>query len=295
MVTLKNPAKCAPMMVSSMPILIDNIGNAVSGSIDKIANSINNTATAVTDKGLLTPFKVAHALFMLKLHSIFDKIALGPDAEKILSDPNLTPQMLFDKLKFRTNIYKLALKDAEFRGELEKWIKSYMASLRDALKIAQPEIDRINAEVKAIIEGMGDNVGESLGHAITNVIASAVSALPGVGAVVSSIKSIDQLSQEIINACKPPIAKGAGIIMPMVNEFNKQQSKLNCEITKFERKVDPVFKRLEAKLTPQIGGARSTKRPNIHKITKRVNYMLKRFTSRRKKINYTRKLNMVRH
>jgi hypothetical protein len=333
MTSLTNPAKCATMVVGSVPAVIRGIGKSISGAFDDINLSINNTFDTIQVQGfdgLFGPFKIAHAMFMLKLQGIINDIALGSEADKILSDPNLTAKILFDKLVYRSKMYKLAIKDAEFRGVFKVWIADYVNTLLTALKIAQPEIDRINAEIKAIIEGMGDNIGESLGHAITNIIASAVSALPVVGGIVSAVKSADQLGQEIINACKPPIAKGAGIIMPIVNQFNKEKSRFTCEGEKLKRKIKPPIDRIEAKLNAlsqkienkmanvsakidnkiaktaskidkkmtQSGGSNMTKRDNRRKIkntTKRIHYLLKRFTCKRqRKINYTRRLNDTR-
>jgi hypothetical protein len=208
-------------------------------------------------------------------------------------------------------MYKMAIKDAEFRGVFKVWMGDYVNTLLASLKVAQPEVDRINKEVKTIIEGMGTNIGESLGHAVTNVIASALGALPVVGGVVSAIKSADQLGQEIINACKPPIAKGAGIIMPVVNGFNKQKSRLNCEVEKLESKVKPIIQKIEGKMNNLTskggggmqggggGGGRDTKKRITKKIvntTKRINELLNRFTVRRRnsKLNYTRRLNKSR-
>jgi hypothetical protein len=333
MTSLTNPAKCATMVVGSVPAVIQGIGKSISGAFNDISLSINNTFDTIHLQGfdgMFGPFKIAHAMFMLKLQGIINDIALGSEAEKILSDPNLTAKILFDKLVYRSKMYKLAIKDAEFRGVFKVWIADYVNTLLNALKIAQPEVDRINAEIKAIIEGMGDNIGESLGHAITNVIASAVSALPAVGGIVSAVKSADQLGQEIINACKPPIAKGAGIIMPIVNQFNKEKSRFACEGEKLKRKIQPPLDRIEAKMNAlsqkienkmasvsakidnkisktaakidkkmsQSGGATMTKRENRRKIkntTKRIHYLLKRFTCRRqRKLNYTRRLNDTR-
>ena len=325
-VVLTNPARCATLAVGAVPAMINGIGKSISGAFDGITFSINNTFKAVESKGFtgfFAPFKIANAMFLGKLQGVINNIALGPDADKILSDPKLTAKILFDKLVFRSKMYKLAIKDAEFRGVFKVWIGEYVNTLLATLKIAQPEIDRINKEIKTIIEGMGDNIGESLGHAITNVIASAVSALPVVGGIVSAVKSADQLGQEIINACKPPIAKGAGIIMPVVNGFNKQKSRLNCEVTKLENKVKPVITKIEnkmnamtdklgtgiAKTTAKVdnkivktanklqkgGGTTSAAvtmktKKHIQQTEKRITRLLSRFTRRKHKTNYTRRL-----
>jgi hypothetical protein len=342
MTTLGNPLKCAKLITAEIPNvipnMIDKIGKSISGAFNDINLSITKTfenAGNVDIKGypdLFGPFEVAWAMGMSKIQGVINGIALGVDAEKILSDPNLTAKILFDKLVLRSNLYKMALDDAEIRGIFKDWMAQYVDTLLNALKIAQPEIDRINNEVKTIIEGMGDNIGTSLGHAITNIIASALSALPVVGGVVSAIKSADQLGQEIINACKPPIAKGAGILMPPINEFNKQKSKLECEINKLKSKIEPPIKRLEEKMasvTAKIdskmanvtakldskmasatakldskmasateqkgGGGGGQNKIKIQRTTRRIKQMLMRFQGKKpSKPNYTRRLHKAR-
>jgi len=276
---LTNPRKCATIAVGVMPTIINGVGNSIAGQIDNITNSINNTVKAVKHngyKGISAPFEIAHAMFLGKIQNIINNIALGKDAEIILADPKMSKKVLFDKIALQSRKYRDALADAEFRGVFQIWLAEYANTLMETLKIAQPEIDRVNVEIKNIIEDMGDNIGTSLGHAVTNAVTSVVSALPGVGGVVSAIKSADQLGQDLIRSCKP-LSEGAGIVMEGVNTFNKEKSRLECEVNKFEKQVEPIMKRIES--AQQVGGGNMKKK--INKTTKRVHYLLNRFHTRR--------------
>jgi hypothetical protein len=291
--SLTNPAKCAAIAVGAFPSMINGIGKSISGQFDNITDSINNTFKAVKHKGFdgfYAPFQIAHAMFLGKIQNIVNNIALGKEADKILADPKMSKKLLFDKIALQSRKYKDALADAEFRGVFKIWLAEYANTLMETLKIAQPEIDRVNREVKNIIEDMGDNIGNSLGHAVTNVITSVVSALPVVGGVVSAIKSADQLGQDLVKSCKP-LSEGAGIIMEGVNSFNKEKSRLQCELDKFGKKIDPIMNRIENNV--QAGGSsKKNLKKNIKTTRKRVHYLLNRFTAPAKlKTNYTRRLN----
>jgi hypothetical protein len=292
--SLTNPVKCAALAVGAVPSMITGIGKSISGAFDGITESINNTFIAANNKGysgIFGPIKIAHAMFLGKLQGVINDIALGHDAEKILSNPKMTAKILFDKLVLRSKMYKLAVEDAQFRGVFKEWITEYVNTLMTAFKIAQPEIDRINKEVKYIIEGAGDNIGESLGHALTNVIVSVISAVPVVGWIAPVVKTADELGRGIIKGCHTPITQGAGIIMPVVNEFNKQKSQLKCEVKKLEKKIEPMVEKFERQVQAGGGNNKKTKR-KIYKATKRVNVLLNRFTCKQnQKINYTRRLN----
>jgi hypothetical protein len=121
-----------------------------------------------------------------------------------------------------------------------------------------------------------------------------------VGGVVSGVNALDQLGKKIVDSCEPIVTKGAGIVLPMVNGFNKQKSRLNCEVTKLSNTIKKPIERLEAKLTPQSGGggAGMRSKKNIKKkivtTQKRVTYLLNRFTRRNHKTNYTRRLRQSR-
>lgn len=288
---LTNPAKCAALTLGAVPAMIDGVFNAFAGGIDKVANSFKGATTAAADQGfdgLLAPFKIARAMIMTKMQNIIQSITLEPG---FLDKPEFkgmaikeVADKVVEKAGFKSDVLSKALETAEFRGIFKPWFQKYIDSLMKVLKIAQPEIDRINAEVKAIIEGMGTNVGDSVGRALTNVIVSALGALPVVGGIASVINAADQMGSKFTEKCGPIVAKAAGIYVPVVQGINKQKSRLDCEIDKISHKLDPLF----AKLTPkQSGGARK----KIKTTTRRVNYLLKRFTCRRNcKTNYSRRL-----
>ena len=313
---ITNPAKCAAIAVGAVPSMIDGVFKSISGGLDGVAKSFGGVTKAASDKGftgILAPFKIWHSMFITKIYNAIQGITLEPGFLDKPEFKGMSIEQVADKVVekagFKSKVFKKAIETAEFRGIFKPWFQQYIDSLLNVLKIAQPEVDRINAEVKAIIEGMGTNVGDSVGHAITNVIVSVLGALPVVGGIASAINSADQLGTAITDACGPPIAKGAGIIIPIIKGFNKQKSRLECEVDKLSHKLEPLLKSSQAGGTMQSGtmqsgtmqsgtmqsdtmqsGGKNIKK-NIQKTTKRINYLLKRFTCRpNHKTNYTRRL-----
>ena len=88
-----------------------------------------------------------------KLQNLASDIALGPDCWikhpefKGMDIKKIAPIITNAALK-RSQIYSAAIDDAEFRAIFKPWLKQYTDSLMKVLKIAQPDIDRINADVK---------------------------------------------------------------------------------------------------------------------------------------------------
>lgn len=302
-----SPVKCVQLVATDLPNLVENfikgIGNSTSGAIDKITNSVNGLFAELGGReikgypDLFGPFETAYAVAIIKLQNIIDKIALGANAKQILADPNMDSKKLLDKMMRTSTRYKDAVKEAEFQGIFKEWMSNYINALLTTLDIAQPEIDRINKKLKDIIEGMGDNIGESISHSLVNVIKAIVSNIPGVGGIVSTLTSADQLGQEILKLCEPPIVKGAGIVLPVVNGVHKQIEKTKCQVNKLASKVEPIFNKFSggggisgAKngRSRKINGANirngTSTREKINNSTKRIQYMLGRFGTRRRNL-----------
>ena len=127
----------------------------------------------------------------------------------------------------------------------------------------------------------------TIGHSITNAIVTALSVLPGIGTAVSAMNSAAKMSEELIKTCGEPIAKIGGISKKISKTVKHQTDILDCEMKKVTKLFDNIGK-------PKVGGGgavtRKNIKKNIQKTTKRVNYMLKQFANKKKKINYTQRL-----
>jgi len=299
---LSDKAKCplyaAEKIPDMMSNIVDKVGKSTAGAFDNVSNSIKNLFDQVSGqeiKGypdIFGPFEVAYAFVITKIQNVINKIALGEDADKILASPEITSGELLDKIMKNSKMYKDLVKEAEIRDIFKDWMKNYTDALLETLDIAKPEIDRINTEINTIIEGMGDNVGESLSHALVNVVRSAVSNLPVVGGIVSAVLSADELGEEILNACRPPVAKGAGAILPVINGVNKQVDKTKCQINDLVKKIEPIMEKMEKKMNSvgekmnkpaiQGGGVKTVKNigKKINNSTRCLKYMLSRFSNK---------------
>ena len=309
---ISDQAQCVQLVATDLPNIVGNfisgIGNSTSSAIDKITSSINNLFSELGGReikgypDLFGPFETVYAVIIIKIQNIINKIALGENANQILADPNMDSKKLLDKMMRTSTRYKDAVKEAEFQGIFKEWMSNYINALLATLDIAQPEIDRINKKIKDIIEGMGDNIGKSVIHSLINVAKAIVSNIPVVGGIVSALSSADELGQEILKFCEPPIVKGAGIVVPIINGINKQIDKIECEGNKLVKKLEPILnikggggisigKASKSISNASIGKASISKakasmgggtRKKLNNSTQRIQYMLQRFGGTRR-------------
>ena len=300
---ITDQGKCVQLVVNDLPsiagTIITSIGNSASGALDKITNSVKNLFAELGDReikgypDLFGPFETIYAIIIINIQNIINKIALGENANQILADPNMDSKKLFEKMMRTSGRYNDAVKEAKFQGLFKEWISNYISALLKTLDIAQPEIDRINAKIKEIITGMGSNIGKSISHSLLNIIKGIVFNIPVVGGIVSVILSADELGQEIIKTCTPPITKGAGILTTAVNGINNQINKTKCAVEDLTNKLQPIINAapaaggaLEPAALVQKGGATGkdkNTRKKINNSTKRLRFLLSRFGTRRRR------------
>jgi len=293
---LTDQTKCVQTVVNDLPSLagkiITSLGNSTSGALDKITNSVKSLFDEVGNReikgypNIFGPFETVYALIIINIQNIINKIALGENANQILADPNMDSTKLFAKMMKTSERYSDAVKEAQFQGVFKKWITNYVSALLNTLDIAQPEIDRVNKKLKDIIQGVGSNIGKSITHALVNIIKAIVSNIPVVGGIVSVLTSADEMGQEIIKTCTPPLVTGAGTAAEFINGVNAQLDKTKCAFDSLGRMIGPI---LNVK-GPQAGGGGGNRREkNTHKkilnTTKRIRVMLSRLggTQRRRR------------
>ena len=288
---LVNPGKCVNNYVGSVPNLIsgiiESIGESVSGSVNNIADSFGHLTDEAVDLNIVNPFSYAKNQFVKKFQDVFNQMILGDNWEKLLNTEK-DPAVLSRVIQDRSVLMKAAFDDIEFRGGFTKWINNYLDALTSTLEIARPKINHLKKEAEDTVERLGDNLGKTAGHAITNAIVSAISALPVVGGIVSVINTISSTAESVAEACKEPITKIGGITARISNTVKQETDRLDCKVKKVTKLFDKVAS--AGTKTQKGGGGGATTKKNIQKTTKRVNYLLKQFGSKKKKINYTQRL-----
>jgi hypothetical protein len=286
-----NPAKCANNYAATVPNLvsgiINSIGESISGSFNKVADSMGNLTNEAVNINLVNPFTYAENQFKKKFQDVFNQMILGDGWEKLLNtekDPAVLAKIILD----RSSLMKAAFDDIEFRGGFTKWINNYLDALTSTLEIAKPKINSLKKEMEDTVERLGDNLGTTAGHAITNAIVSAISALPIVGGIVSVINTVSSTAESVAKACQEPIAKIGGITARISSTINQETERLDCNV----KKVTKIFDKVANIGKKQHGGAMTIKnrKKKIINTTRRVNYLLKQFAGKRKSVNYTRRL-----
>jgi hypothetical protein len=313
----KNPEECVVNYVASAPNMItgmiEGIGNSVSGSFDKIADSIGNMANAASEAEFVNPIEYSKNLIKIKFQGIFNKIILGENWEHIMTTEK-NPNKMADLIMQRSNILNAAFNDLKFKNKFKPWLENYMNSLTKSLKIAKPKIDEIKHEIDGMIEGFGSNIGTTIGNSLANAIMTATSVIPGVGTVISAVNAAGKLGENLIKMCEQPISTVGGIYLKATDAIKKQADKLECETNKVMNFLPKDNKApsaaapasapasAPAAAAPAAGGGGGHYKKNnkvtsknikkkIHNTTKRINYLLSRFNHKRsKKINYTRRI-----
>ena len=285
---INNYAGSAPNLISGM---VNSIGNSISDSFNKIADSIGHLTDETINMNIVNPFTYAKNQFVKKFQDVFNQMLLGDGWERLMNTEK-DPSRIAAVIEERSFLMKSAFDNIEFRGGFTKWINNYLDALTATLEIGRPKIDALKKEVNDTIEGLGTDVGTTIGHSITNAIVTTLSVLPGIGTAVNAINSASKISEELIKTCGEPIAKIGGISKKISKTVKHQTDILDCEIKKVTKLFDNVGK-------PKVGGGtsgggtsgtRKNVQKNIQKTTKRVNYMLKQFACKKKKINYTQRL-----
>jgi hypothetical protein len=276
--TVTNPLKCAANVVNVVPTMIENVGNAIAGSIDKIGNSLGNA----TDKAAnmvfanpLAPFEIAYYSSLKKLQDIFAGIVLGVDAPTILADPNMNADKLLADMLRNSAAFKKIVDTPDFKEIFDKWLQNYAAFLDKTIELGRPTINKVNDKLTGIVTDTSNKVGEALTKTLTNIITSALRSIPFLGAAVNIVALASKIAERIMSICEPILSKGGFAAATMINTADKQLNKAKCEGKKLMTQIAPLLKQAGG------GGGANNKRKKIDRATKRLKWMLNRFTRRK--------------
>jgi len=301
-----NPLECGKTVAQSLTDIIPNGIDKASLALDRLSVSMSKFTGSMEHffyglgglevpgfPNIFGPFEVLYAKIMIDLQKMLNKMILGENAEKILAELKMhDPKKLLDELMNMSKKYLDISKSKEFQNIFKEWLTDYVEVVMNGLNIAKEPIDKVKKEVIKIIEGLGNDLGKSLQEALSNVITLGLAAIPGVGTVIDIAYAGERIGKKIIEACEPPISKGAGIVLPYANKINKGIDNTKCRLNQLSKKLEPLMK------LSQAGGGMSggEKRRKINKATKRLQRMLSRFTRKRDlKTNYSKYINKTRY
>ena len=272
-----NPVKCAANIVNVVPTMIENVGNAIAGSIDKIGNSFGNA----TDKAAnmvfanpLAPFEIAYRSSMKKLQDIFAGIVLGVDAPKILADPNMNPDKLLADMLKNSAAFKKIVDTPNFQAIFNKWLQEYAAALDKTIELGRPVINKVTDKLTGIVTTTSNRIGDALTKSLTNIITSALKSIPFVGIFVNIASLASKIADQIMAICEPILSKGGFVAATAINAADIQVNKAKCKVKELTYKIKPLLKQAGG------GGGANNKRKKIDRATKRLKWMLNRFTRR---------------
>ena len=279
-----NPVKCAANsaanIVNVVPTMIENVGNAIAGSIDKIGNSFGNA----TDKAAnmvfanpLAPFEIAYRSSMKKLQDIFAGIVLGVDAPKILADPNMNPDKLLADMLKNSAAFKKIVDTPNFQAIFNKWLQEYAAALDKTIELGRPTINKVTDKLTGIVTDTSNRIGDALTKSLTNIITSALRSIPFLGAAVNIVALASKIADQIMAICEPILSKGGFVAATAINAADIQVNEAKCKVNELKKKIDPLLNSISQ---AGGGGGANNKRKKIDRATKRLKWMLNRFTRR---------------
>jgi hypothetical protein len=305
---LNNPKECIINYNKSTPNVVDTLGTSLTKAVQSVWKVTNLGLTEAIEKlnskdvfenvAMGKGYYVATSVLQKKVQDKVNQVLLGDNAEEIMA-ANPNPELLLAKVLARHAIWKETFELAEFQGILKPWINDYVNMLRQTLDLAQDPLQKFKGEIDETIQKFGGNLGEVLSKTLTNLIITAVAEIPGVGPLGVLVKTIDEAGKSGLNACEEPIAKGGQVFNATVQTLDKQQQILKCRVDDLAAKAKPMIAKVEAAAAAasaaasKVGGGGKTHRlkQKIHNTKKRVNALLQRFTTRKKKLNYTQRLN----
>ena len=294
--------ECVKFFVNEIPNFLPNLinqsGDAASNSINKITDSIKKLFDQFNGQdipgypNIIPPLETLYASAMMKIQGSINKALLGQDGNKIMADPNTKPKALLQKLEASSINFKKMVSDEQFQEIFKKWMINYTSAFAESLELAKPQLDQLKAMMEGVIGDISKKLGTTLGKALFDVVKSAIGEIPLAGGVLDLIISIIQMGENIVKSCLPIVSKGAGAVLPPLNMMNKKYVETMNDVNCLMKKIDPIMKKMEGQ---KGGGIQVDKK--IQRATKRVQYMLKQFTRRKKNrpVNYAKRLLKLRN
>jgi hypothetical protein len=298
--TFVNPAVCAAGAASSIPAIAEKVIDVVLGKMDQAAESAINLRSKIIDIALdddgfpnvLAPFQIVYLSTIKKIQGLFGNMVFGKENwPKILADPNMdTGKLTADMLQAST-AFKNVVDSPGFQNIFKEWLSNYADSLDKAIQMGKPKIDGVTNKLTGMIDDTSNKLGAAFTDSLSNVIGAALKSIPGVGVIFNVGELASKMAASLISVCEPIISKGGLSLITLANAGVKQAKNADCKVKELTDKL--------ASLMPgskQHGGFGRThkhrfdNRKKIMQATKRVKYMLHRFTKRPQlKLDYASK------
>ena len=274
---------------------IEKIGNAIGGvntHIDNFFKTIGNKEI----KGfpnIFGPIEILIAIVMIKLQSFINTIFLGADADKIMADPNKTPDKLWKSVSDNSEIFKKLSQHPEFTSKFHDLIVKFTEAILNAMKIATPEIEKVSNKISEIITNIGNKGAATVEMSVHTIMTGIFKAIPLVGTIIAALDAGDRFAAKLITKIGDKAALVAGGWMPYINLLNSVSQQSINSVLELQKILGPTIEKVtnsvkSNRLTRKFSGGRrhrnimrlnKSHRPNslmIKKTCKRINVFIKR-------------------
>ena len=247
---------------TNLPNLALNVGKNARASADEIILSIERVSQALNKAAPGGPslFKPVKTMLLLYIQNLQDKLNNALLGDKAAMAANLDVDKLANQIRQTSERYKELVQSPQFKVLFRDVTDNYSKGLVQSLDAAQPAIDRIGDKMIAMINDVGDKAGTAIGSSLLNVIKSIIAGVPLLGGIVDLLISIGELTNKVVDTCKPPLNFAAEVGIPLVNKTADEIEQLKCEWIKLSEQTSAMMKTLDAtKADVKKGGARRTR------------------------------------
>jgi len=242
---------------------VDRFGDAIQGVTDKIEGlfvSLSNKEI----KGypnIFGPVEVLIAIVVIKIQKLINTLILGPNADKIVNDPNMDSDKLWASINATGDMYKKISMDPEFKEKFSAAMLKFSETLLSGMNVARPQIDMVTSKLTDIIKNAAEKGSDALQFSLRGIMNGILLAIPGVGTVLSIILAGENVAKALIGKCGDVAAKGAGKIMPVADLINKVVVNSTNELKCIGDSMSGVIQ----KYTPKMQGVNKQSGGRIYK------------------------------
>ena len=272
----------------------DKIGNAigrVNTNIDNVLKTIGNKEI----KGypnIFGPIEVLIAIIMIKLQSFINMIFLGSDADKIMADPNKSPDKLWNSVSNNAELFKKLSQHPEFTSKFHDLIVKFTEAILTSMEVARPEIDKVSNKISEIITSIGNKSASTVEASVHNIMTGIFKAIPIVGTIIAALDAGDRFAKGLMTKFGDKAGLVAGGVMPYLNILNSVAQKSISEVESLQKSLAPIIDKVSKsvkedslksdRITHKISGGRRRSRVinNINKPNRRNSATIKKTCNR---------------
>jgi len=282
-----------PNMIGKMADKTAEGFNKISDAIGGVNDHINDLFNTIGNKeikgypNIFGPIEVLIAISMIKLQSFINMIFLGSDADKIMADPDKSPDKLWKSVSDNSEIFKKLSQHPEFTSKFHDLIVKFTEAILNSMEVARPEIDKVTNKISEIITNVGNKSAATVEMSVHNIMTGIFKAIPLVGTIIAALDAGDRFAAKLMTKFGDKAAGLAGGLAPYLNLLNSVAQNSVNSVLELQKSlgstINTVTQQVKSGNTKKLSGGRGrvrgrmkTNRATIKKTCNRINAFIKR-------------------